>query len=142
MTLILLAILGAIFLKGFKEAIEIAVVLVATYLVLNAIVTARAVVEVLHHPELDSALEELRSLRSIPIGSGSLAYACFFFRASHLGLSGFETGVAVMPLICRRGPRGAHPQYAETADHRSGNHERISDRHQLRDDRSDSAARI
>ena len=41
-TLLLLAILGAIFLKGFKEAIGIAVILVASYLFLNAIVTVRA----------------------------------------------------------------------------------------------------
>jgi hypothetical protein len=34
-TLVLLAILGAIFLKGFKEAIDIAVVLVGIYLALN-----------------------------------------------------------------------------------------------------------
>jgi hypothetical protein len=34
-TLLLLAALGAIFLKGFKEAIGIAVFLVAVYLVLN-----------------------------------------------------------------------------------------------------------
>src|SRR3569833_1764142 len=38
LTLTLLAILGAIFLKGFKEAIGVAVVLVGVYLVLNAIV--------------------------------------------------------------------------------------------------------
>ena len=38
-TLILLALLGAVFLKGFKEAIGIAVVLVGVYLMLNAIVT-------------------------------------------------------------------------------------------------------
>ncbi len=51
-TLMLLAILGAVFLKGFKEAIGIAVVLVAGYLVLNAVVTARAVIEIMHHPEI------------------------------------------------------------------------------------------
>src|SRR5690348_8645737 len=44
-TLLLLAILGIIFLKGFREAINIAVVLVAAYLVLNAVVTVRAVME-------------------------------------------------------------------------------------------------
>src|ERR1700761_4383236 len=38
-TLFLLAILGAIFLKGFKEAIDVAVVLVGIYLALNLIVT-------------------------------------------------------------------------------------------------------
>src|SRR5437868_5544716 len=38
-TLLLLAILGAIFLKGFKEAIGVAVILVALYLALNVVVT-------------------------------------------------------------------------------------------------------
>ena len=38
-TLLMLAGLGAVFLKGFREAIGIAVVLVAAYLLLNAIVT-------------------------------------------------------------------------------------------------------
>ena len=37
-TLVLIALLGAVFLKGFKEAIGIAVVLVGVYLVLNVVV--------------------------------------------------------------------------------------------------------
>src|SRR5207302_3865432 len=41
-TLLLIGLLGAIFLNGFKEAIGIAVGLVAVYLVLNAIVVAVA----------------------------------------------------------------------------------------------------
>src|SRR5690349_5767899 len=40
-TLILVALLGAIFLKGFKEAIGIAVLLVGAYLFLNVIVVGR-----------------------------------------------------------------------------------------------------
>src|SRR3569833_770476 len=51
-TLLLLVILGLIFLKGFKEAIGIAVVLVAAYLLLNAVVTVRAFLEVMRHPHL------------------------------------------------------------------------------------------
>src|SRR5215210_2530776 len=39
-TLVLVALLGAVFLKGFKEAIGLAVVLVGTYLLLNAVVIA------------------------------------------------------------------------------------------------------
>ena len=46
LTLVLLALLGAIFLKGFKEAIGIAVFLVAIYLVLNTIVVSVAVAAV------------------------------------------------------------------------------------------------
>src|SRR3712207_527513 len=39
-TLVLLALLAAVFLKGFKEAIGIAVLVVAVYLVLNLVVVA------------------------------------------------------------------------------------------------------
>jgi hypothetical protein len=51
LTLVLLGLLGAIFLKGFKEAIGIAVFLVAIYLALNTIVVSVAVAEVLKQPE-------------------------------------------------------------------------------------------
>src|SRR6266446_6740272 len=46
-TLILLALLGAIFFKGFKEAIGIAVFLVAVYLLLNLVVIGYGFVEIL-----------------------------------------------------------------------------------------------
>src|SRR6478609_9640504 len=49
-TLVLLALLGVVFLKGFREAIGIATFLVALYLGLNVIVTAVALWEVLAHP--------------------------------------------------------------------------------------------
>src|SRR5947208_2453777 len=52
LTLLLLALLGAIFLKGFKEAIGIAGFLVAIYLTLNLVVVSVAVVEVLKHPQV------------------------------------------------------------------------------------------
>jgi len=97
-TLMLLAILGTVFLKGFKEAINIAVVLVAAYLLLNAIVTARAVVDILHRPEL--VLHWKASLfAQHPHWLGMVAICLLLFPRLALGLSGFETGVAVMPLI-------------------------------------------
>jgi hypothetical protein len=97
-TLFLLAILGAIFLKGFKEAINIAVVLVGIYLGLNLIVTLVALVHVLLHPHLvldwkNAIFTQHGSLLSI-IGVSAL-----LFPRLALGLSGFETGVSVMPLI-------------------------------------------
>jgi hypothetical protein len=97
-TLILLAILGVIFLKGFKEAIDIAVVLVGVYLALNLIVTLVAFVHILLHPHLvldwnKAIFAQHGSLLSI-IGISAL-----LFPRLALGLSGFETGVAVMPLI-------------------------------------------
>src|SRR5215213_10939103 len=50
-TLMLIATLGAVFLKGFKEAIGIAVVLVGIYLFLNLIVVGIGLYEVFTHPE-------------------------------------------------------------------------------------------
>src|SRR6266702_8149113 len=97
-TLLLLVILGTIFLKGFKEAIGIAVVLVASYLVLNAIVTARAVIEVIHQPELVSHWKSAMFAQR-PHWMTILGVCLLLFPRLALGLSGFETGVAVMPLI-------------------------------------------
>jgi hypothetical protein len=97
-TLLLLAILGAVFLKGFKEAINIAVVLVAVYLALNAIVSLVGIFHVVVHPRL--LLDWKRALFT---QHGSLlsiiGLSCLLFPRLALGLSGFETGVAVMPLI-------------------------------------------
>ncbi len=97
-TLLLIGILGAIFLKGFKEAINVAVVLVGVYLVLNLIVTVTGVVEVIEHPHVVSnwgtaLFRQHGSLLSI------VGLSLLLFPRLALGLSGFETGVAVMPLI-------------------------------------------
>jgi hypothetical protein len=97
-TLLLLAMLGAIFLKGFKEAINIAVVLVGVYLALNAIVCLVGFFHVLVHPRLIVDWK-----RALFTQHGSLlsmiGLSCLLFPRLALGLSGFETGVAVMPLI-------------------------------------------
>src|SRR4051794_40306744 len=97
-TLALLAILGAIFLKGFSEATGVAVVLVASYLALNVVVTAVAIREVLRRPEiLGSWKDALFAQHGNPLAM--LGIALILFPKLALGLSGFETGVAVMPLI-------------------------------------------
>jgi hypothetical protein len=97
-TLVLLAILGAIFLKGFKEAIKIAVVLVGVYLALNLIVSVVGIFHVIEQPHLlvdwkRALFTQHGSLLSI------IGLSCLLFPRLALGLSGFETGVAVMPLI-------------------------------------------
>ena len=98
LTLALLLILGAIFLKGFKEAIGVAVVLVGVYLALNAIVVAVTLREVIRHQEI---LAHWRSTLITQHGNpmAMLAISLVLFPKLALGLSGFETGVAVMPLI-------------------------------------------
>ena len=98
LTLLLLAVLGAIFFKGFKEAIGFAVILVAIYLALNAVVVGVGLAEVLKHPHLISGWEQQlwRQHGNIP---AMIGVSLILFPKLALGLSGFETGVAVMPLI-------------------------------------------
>jgi hypothetical protein len=97
-TLCLLGILGVIFLMGFSEAIDVAVVLVGAYLALNVIVSLVGLVHVLMQPRLI-----VNWKHAIFAGHGSLlsiiGISCLLFPRLALGLSGFETGVAVMPLI-------------------------------------------
>ena len=97
-TLILVAILGGVFLKGFKEAIGIAVGLVGVYLLLNFIVVAVAISIIVQHP---TAVFDWKN--SLFIGYGNpfvmIGISLLLFPKLALGLSGFETGVAVMPLV-------------------------------------------
>jgi hypothetical protein len=99
-TLFLIALLGAVFLKGFKEAVGFAVVLVGGYLLMNAIVVGRGAYEVFTHP--DYFPNWLRALSAGPSHGDPLrviGLSLLLFPRLALGLSGFETGVAVMPLV-------------------------------------------
>ncbi len=104
-TLILIAILAAVFLKGFKEAIGIAVLLVIVYLSLNLIVIVTGLYQIVLQPSLFSDWQV--ALWNTTTGSGLeprgilmvIGLSLLVFPKLALGLSGFETGVAVMPLI-------------------------------------------
>jgi hypothetical protein len=97
-TLMLVAVLGGVFLKGFKEAIGIAVVLVVSYLLLNTVVIGRGIFEVATHPEYFPRWRDaLYTAHANPFMM--LLAALVVFPKLALGLSGFETGVAVMPLV-------------------------------------------
>lgn len=97
-TMLILLILGAIFLKGFKEAIRVAVILVALYMGLTMVVTAVGLWQVLLHPHLFSNWTHvLAAQHANPLVM--LGLSLILFPKLALGLSGFETGVAVMPLI-------------------------------------------
>jgi len=96
-TLSLLAVLGAVFLKGFREAIGLAAAAAVPYLVLNLVVLARSAWEVLTHPSL---LEGWRGALAVKGDfTTMMAGALIVFPRLALGLSGFETGVSVMPLV-------------------------------------------
>lgn len=97
-TLFLLTMLGAVFLMGFREAIGISVLLVASYLVLNAIVVLVSVQHLTADPRHISDW-----LHTLTIKYDSwwhmLMISVLLFPKLALGMSGFETGVAVMPLV-------------------------------------------
>ncbi len=107
-TLFLIAVLGAIFLKGFKEAIGIAVLLVFIYLLLNAVVLSFGLYQVFTHPSHFADWERL--MLGHPEVHGNfwliIVVSLVLFPKLALGLSGFETGVAVMPLVQPNGKLG------------------------------------
>ncbi|TKK79025.1 APC family permease [Herbidospora galbida] len=108
-TLVLLAALGAIFLAGFTEAVGVATALVALYLALNAVVVGVAVERVAADPAVFGQWDRLLEARhASPLAMIGLALLVMPRLA--LGLSGFETGVAVMPVI-----RGDIPQRIRSA---------------------------
>ncbi|WP_329342670.1 amino acid transporter [Streptomyces sp. NBC_01352] len=97
-TLILVALLGAVFLKGFLEAIGIAVVLVGVYLTLNLVVV---VVGLWHVITAGHVITDWSSALTAEHGNvfAMVGVALLVFPKLALGLSGFETGVAVMPHV-------------------------------------------
>ncbi len=102
-TLALIAMLGAIFIKGFKEAIGIAVVLVGIYLLLNVLVVIFGLYELITHPDLFANWKTALFINKADNSSRSIfvliGLSLLVFPKLALGLSGFETGVAVMPLV-------------------------------------------
>lgn len=99
LTLCLLIVLGAIFLRGFREAIGLAFLLVWLYLGLSTIILATGLFHLVHDGPLIS--DWWHSLLAVHKGSVAqvVALSCLVFPKLALGLSGFETGVAVMPLV-------------------------------------------
>ena len=103
-TLVLLAALGAIFLKGFQEAIWLAVFLVVLYVGLNAVLVLTELSVLARHGEkLAAWRDNLFTQHASP--AAMVGFSLLLFPKLALGLSGFETGVAMMPLV--RGREGA-----------------------------------
>ncbi|UUW91223.1 amino acid transporter [Pimelobacter simplex] len=97
-TLGLIALLGGVFLKGFKEAIGVAVALVSVYLTLNVVVIAVSAAHVLENGHVVTDWT-----RALTVEHGNIALmiavSLTLFPKLALGMSGFETGVAVMPHV-------------------------------------------
>lgn len=107
-TSFLLVLLGASFMRGFREVIGLAVAIVGIYLALNVVVVGAGVKHLVDHPHLyDQFLNRVQAgewhLKEAPLsGTGIvtiIAISLLIFPKLALGLSGFETGVAVMPLV-------------------------------------------
>jgi hypothetical protein len=102
LTVFLLLVLGGVFLLGFTEAVVVAIPLVLAFLLLNGIVIAVGMGDLLADPSALSGWTD--RLTSVGGGSGGLiGPAVAAFPLLVLGLSGFETGVSMMPLVASQG---------------------------------------
>lgn len=102
LTVALLLVLGGVFLLGFSEAVSVAIPLVAVFLALNAVVIGVGLVHVFTTP--DALPAWTTALSGDTGGLGHLVGpALLAFPLLVLGLSGFETGVSMMPLVAAEG---------------------------------------
>jgi hypothetical protein len=101
LTVALLVILGGVFLLGFTEAVAVAIPLVVVFLGLNAVVVAVGLGDVLAD---GTALADWTDRLTSGGGLGDVIWpALAAFPLLVLGLSGFETGVSMMPLVAAAG---------------------------------------
>jgi hypothetical protein len=101
-TVVLLLILGGVFLLGFTEAVAVAIPLVAVFLLLNAIIIGAGIYDAVTQP--GALADWSAALTSFGGGFGDIAGpALVAFPLLVLGLSGFETGVSMMPLVAAKG---------------------------------------
>jgi hypothetical protein len=97
-TFALLIVLAVVFMLGFKEAVQVAVVIVFSYIVLNVGVSCVGCYEVWRSPDLWAKWQsELFTQFGTPFNMGFRSL--ILFPALALGMSGFETGVTVMPIV-------------------------------------------
>jgi hypothetical protein len=97
-TFALIAGLGIVFFRGFNEAIGVAVFIVVAYMALNAIVIAVAFARIADDPSVITQWTgTLTAQHGNPLMMVLLALVLFPKLA--LGMSGFETGVAVMTHV-------------------------------------------
>ncbi|CAH0223813.1 hypothetical protein SRABI83_02445 [Arthrobacter sp. Bi83] len=101
-TVVMLLILGGVFLLGFSEAVAVAIPLVGVFLLLNAVIIGVGLFDAVTRP---GALSDwTAAITSGGTGLGNIAGpAILAFPLLVLGLSGFETGVSMMPLVAASG---------------------------------------
>lgn len=98
LTCVLLLILAGVFLKGFKEAIGVSAFIVLFYILCNCVVLVTAIGDIVTHPAyFNNWHQNLFAIHHNVFAMVGLSMILFPKLA--LGMSGFETGVAVMPLV-------------------------------------------
>ncbi len=97
-TFALITGLGIVFFRGFSEAIGVAVFIVVVYMGLNAIVIAASFAKIIADP---GVVSDWTGNLAVQHGNPLMmvALALILFPKLALGMSGFETGVAVMTLV-------------------------------------------
>ena len=96
-TVLLLVLLAVVFIAGFREAIVVVAATTIPYIFLNLCVLLYALVVIYRHPELLEHWQ--RALHGYGDWTPIFIASALLFPRLALGLSGFETGVAVMPLV-------------------------------------------
>ncbi|MCW2703376.1 MAG: amino acid transporter [Blastococcus sp.] len=102
LTVGLLLVLGGVFLLGFSEAVVVAIPLVSVFLLLNAVVVGVGIADVVADPGTLSNWTGRLTSGGGGFG-GIIGPALAAFPLLVLGLSGFETGVSMMPLLKAEG---------------------------------------
>ena len=101
-TVTLLLVLGGVFLLGFREAVAVAIPLVIAFLALNALVIGVSVFTIATDPTL--AANWVAALFVDHSGPADIVIPVLVaFPLLVLGVSGFETGVSMMPLVKANG---------------------------------------
>lgn len=98
MTLFLLTVLASVFMMGFREAIGVAVILVWIYLILNGIVIHKSFAVLQSMPNVFEHWYQALLVKHHNLFM-MVAISMGMFPKLALGLSGFETGVSVIPLV-------------------------------------------
>lgn len=109
-TVVLLLVLGGVFLLGFREAVAVAIPVVAVFLLVNAVVIGAGIERIAVEPRFGELWAA--SLEVSDGWSDVLLPALLAFPLLVLGLSGFETGVSMMPLVAADGATVEHRRRA------------------------------
>ena len=106
LTLALLTLLAFVFVIGFREAIRLAAVVAIPYILVTLAVLGTGLLRIAQHPTLVADWRFF--LRMHYDWTGLFVASALVFPKLALGLSGFETGVSVMPLVANGGSDRVH----------------------------------